>query len=286
MTGASIKLEKVSFSYTTHEPVLQAISLDLAAGCVYGLVGMNGAGKSTLFKAIMGLIAPQQGSIRIDEMPVKKALKQNRIAYVPQTEEIDWNFPVLVEDVVMMGRYGYMNWLRIPKPCDYEAVNQALQQVQLNPLRKRHISELSGGQKKRMFVARALAQNSQIILLDEPFSGVDINTETRLMNLFQHLANTGHLLLVSTHNLGSVPAFCDQVVLLKNKIIAEGKTPHVLTEKNLEVVFGGALRHLTMTGGDLHEDADERGVTVLTDDERPLVLYGKQRRKKRIFSKK
>ncbi len=140
-------------------------------------------------------------------MPISQALKRNLVAYVPQSEEVDWQFPVSVYDVVMMGRYGYMNFLRIPKAIDKQKVQEAMQRVNIEHLAHRQIGELSGGQKKRVFLARALAQQSPIILLDEPFTGVDVKTENAIVDLLQQLREEGHLILVSTHNLGSVPDF-------------------------------------------------------------------------------
>jgi manganese/iron transport system ATP-binding protein len=143
---------------------------------------------------------------------------------VPQSEEVDWNFPVLVEDVVMMGRYGHMNWLRIPKGIVTTMVTSALERVGMSEFRKRQIGELSGGQKKRVFLARALAQEGKIILLDEPFTGVDVKTEDAIVKLLQGLRDEGHIMLVSTHNLGSVPQFCDRAILIKGTVLAEGAT--------------------------------------------------------------
>jgi manganese/iron transport system ATP-binding protein len=208
--------------------------------------------------------------------PAAEALKRNMVAYVPQAEEVDWNFPVLVEDVVMMGRYGHMNFLRQARPADHEAVNQALARVGMTDYRKRQIGELSGGQKKRVFLARALAQDGKVILLDEPFTGVDVTTEETIIALLRELRDEGRLMLVSTHNLGSVPEYCDRVVLLKGTVLAYGPTREVFTQANLERAFGGVLRHFVLGGTDLHDDADARRVSVFTDDERPLVFYGKE----------
>ena len=148
-------------------------------------------------------------------MPVDEALKKNIVAYVPQSEDVDWNFPVLVETVVMMGRYGHMNFLRMPSRADRYKVDEALERVGMSAYRDRQIGELSGGQKKRVFLARSLAQEGRIILLDEPFTGIDVKTEAAIIGLLRELRASGHLMLVSTHNLGSVPDFCDQVVLLQ-----------------------------------------------------------------------
>ncbi len=222
----------------------------------------------------MGLIKPQQGSILLCGLPINQALKQNLVSYVPQSEEVDWQFPVSVYDVVMMGRYGYMNFLRIPKEIDKQKVQEAMRRVDIEHLAHRQIGELSGGQKKRVFLARALAQQSQIILLDEPFTGVDVKTENAIVDLLGELRNEGHLILVSTHNLGSVPDFCDQVVMINRTVLASGKTEETFTQENLELVFGGVLRHVKLLGQDLHDDEDSRAVTVLTDDERPAIFYG------------
>ena len=142
--------------------------------------------------------------------------------------------------------------------------------------RKRQIGELSGGQKKRIFLARALAQQSKVILLDEPFTGVDVKTEDQIMDLLKALREEGKIILVSTHNLGSVPEFCDRTVLINRTVLAEGLTSQVFTPNNLEKTFGGALRHFVLAGVQLHEDDDKRQVMVITDDERPVVLYGEK----------
>ncbi len=207
-------------------------------------------------------------------LPVDEALKRNIVAYVPQSEEVDWNFPVLVEDVVMMGRYGHMNFLRMPTRADRDKVDAALERVGMTAYRSRQIGELSGGQKKRVFLARSLAQEGRIILLDEPFTGIDVATEATIIGLLRELRAAGHLMLVSTHNLGSVPDFCDEVVLLNRTVLAAGPTAQVFTQENLERAFGGVLRRYNLGGAALHTDEDARRVTVLTDDERPLVLYG------------
>lgn len=274
MSAPLIKVDNVSVTYPNGMHALEDVSVALNGGIICGLVGVNGAGKSTLFKCIMGFVKPVAGSVQLAGMGVRDALKQNLVAYVPQTEEVDWNFPVLVEDVVMMGRYGRMGMLRIPSHEDRNAVEEALARVDMLDYRKRQIGELSGGQRKRVFVARALAQGGTIILLDEPFTGVDIKTENALIGLFHDLADEGRLILVSTHNLGSVPSFCDEVILVNRTVIAAGPVETTFTEDNLACAFGGMLRHTALGGHDLHDDEDARGVTVLTDDERPVVFYG------------
>ncbi len=249
---------------------------------ICALVGVNGSGKSTLFKTLMGFLTPSQGSVAIAGRPVKDALKAGLVAYVPQAEEVDWTFPVLVRDVVMMGRYGHMGFLRRPRAADRAAVDEALERVGMSPFAARQIGELSGGQRKRVFLARALAQAAPVILLDEPFTGVDVKTEAAIIAILEELRSQGHLMLVATHNLGSVPDYCDQVVLFDKTVLAYGPTTEIFTEANLAKAFGGVLRHVRLGGADLHDDADQRSVTVLTDDERPLVFYGGERAEKLV----
>ncbi len=272
--GASISVRDLSVTYPNGLTAVRDASFALDPGTICALVGPNGSGKSTIFKAIMGFVRPSRGEVRLCGMPVEEALKKNIVAYVPQSEDVDWNFPVLVETVVMMGRYGHMNFLRMPSRADRYKVDEALERVGMSAYRHRQIGELSGGQKKRVFLARSLAQEGRIILLDEPFTGVDVKTETTIVSLLRELRASGHLMLVSTHNLGSVPDFCDQVVLLNKTVLAAGPTAEVFTQTNLERAFGGVLRNFRLGGAALHDDDDARSVTVLTDDERPLVFYG------------
>jgi manganese/iron transport system ATP-binding protein len=272
--GASISVRDLSVTYPNGFTAVRNASFELDPGSICALVGINGSGKSTIFKAIMGFVKPSSGRVLLCGMPVDQALKKNIVAYVPQSEDVDWNFPVLVETVVMMGRYGHMNFLRMPSRADRYKVDQALERVGMSAYRNRQIGELSGGQKKRVFLARSLAQEGRIILLDEPFTGIDVKTEAAIIGLLRELRTSGHLMLVSTHNLGSVPDFCDRVVLINKTVLAAGPTGEVFTQKNLERAFGGVLRNFELGGRALHDDDDARSVTVLTDDERPLVFYG------------
>lgn len=271
---ASIAVRDLSVTYANGFTAVRDASFSLGPGSICALVGVNGSGKSTIFKSIMGFVKPSKGEVFLSGLPVEEAISQNFVAYVPQSEDVDWNFPVLVEDVVMMGRYGYMNFLRIPSREDRRKVDEALDRVNMSDYRTRQIGELSGGQKKRVFLARALAQEGRIILLDEPFTGIDVTTESAIIELLGELREAGHLMLVSTHNLGSVPDFCDQVVLLDRTVLAAGPTAETFTQKNLERTFGGVLRNFELSGPDLHEDDDARSLNVLTDDERPVVFYG------------
>jgi len=274
---ASLVVRGVTVTYPNGNTALQDASFELGGGTICGLVGVNGSGKSTLFKSIMGFVTPRAGEVRIACLPAAEALKRGLVAYVPQSEDIDWNFPVLVAEAVMMGRYGRMGFLRIPSAEDRRKVDEALERVGMSEFRNRQIGELSGGQKKRVFLARALAQEGLVILLDEPFTGVDVKTEAAIVDLLRELKAQGHLMLVSTHNLGSVPDFCDQVVLVLRTVLAAGPTETTFTQANLERAFGGVLRHFRLDGTALHDDDDRRAVTVLTDDERPVVFYGEAR---------
>lgn len=264
-----IEVTDVTVTYRNGHTALRDASFHIPAGTITALVGVNGAGKSTLFKALMGFVGLAKGDIRVLGMSVREVLKRNLVAYVPQAEEVDWSFPVLVEDVVMMGRYGHMGMLRIARKDDRAAVAAALARVGMTELARRQIGELSGGQKKRVFLARALAQDGRVILLDEPFTGVDVNTEDQIITLLRELRDEGRVMLVSTHNLGSVPEFCDRTVLVKNTVLAYGLTEEVFTQGNLEQAFGGVLRHFMIN----HAIGDEsQRVGIFTDDERPLVI--------------
>ncbi|WEJ33159.1 manganese/iron ABC transporter ATP-binding protein [Devosia sp. SD17-2] len=269
-----IAVNDITVAYRNGTTALKHASFTSPRGSITALVGVNGAGKSTIFKAIMGFVPVVSGSISILGQDGQKAQRNNLVAYVPQAEEVDWNFPVLVEDVVMMGRFGHMNFLRIPRSVDRDKVAAALARVDMSDYAKRQIGELSGGQKKRVFLARALAQEGEVILLDEPFTGVDVKTEDSIIALLRALRDEGKVILVSTHNLGSVPEFCDRTVLVKGTVLAYGPTPEVFTRDRLEEAFGGVLRHFVLGGAGLHDDDDPRRLSVLTDDERPLVLYG------------
>ncbi len=267
MNIVGISASHITVTYRNGHTALRDSSFETPTGSITALVGINGSGKSTLFKAIMGFVRLSRGNITIFDMPVRNALKKNLVAYVPQAEDVDWNFPVLVEDVVMMGRYGHMNFLRQPKDVDYAAVTDALQRVNMLPFRKRQIGELSGGQKKRVFLARAIAQEAKVILLDEPFTGVDVKTEDQIIALLKEMRKSGAVMLVSTHNLGSVPEFCDRTVLIKGTVLGYGPTSEIFTEENLTKTFGGALRHQVVT-----PQQTSAGVDIVSDDEDPLVL--------------
>lgn len=254
----------VTVTYANGHTALRDASFETPVGSITALVGVNGSGKSTLFKAVMGFVPLSAGQVQVLGLPVAQAMRQRLMAYVPQSEEVDWNFPVLVQDVVMMGRYGHMGFMRLPRQADRAAVRQALERVDMSALAGRQIGELSGGQKKRVFLARALAQQARVILLDEPFTGVDVKTESAIIDLLRQLRDEGCVILVSTHNLGSVPEFCDRTALIQGTVLACGPTAEVFTRANLERAFGGVLRHFELP--------QAQGVGIVTDDERPLVL--------------
>ncbi|MEP7457573.1 manganese/iron ABC transporter ATP-binding protein [Phyllobacterium sp. SB3] len=270
--GGGISVKGATVTYRNGHTALHDATFEIPTGTITALVGVNGSGKSTLFKVIMGFVRASQGTISVLRQSVNEALKKNLIAYVPQSEDIDWNFPVLVEDVVTMGRYGHMGMMRIAKAADRQAVSDALARVGMTEFRQRQIGELSGGQKKRVFLARALAQDGRVILLDEPFTGVDVKTEESIITLLRALRDEGRVILVSTHNLGSVPEFCDRTVLLNRTVLAYGPTTETFTQANLERTFGGVLRHFNF---DAPKAGEGRAVGVITDDERPFVLYEK-----------
>lgn len=261
----SLAVEHVSVTYPNGHQAIRDVTFTLQGRTVCALVGVNGSGKSTLFNTIMGIIRPQSGSVRVNGLPVAQAMRQNGIAYVPQSENIDWHFPILVKDVVMLGRYGHMGMLRRPRAADREAVAAALERLGIADLAERQIGALSGGQKKRVFLARALAQQSRIILLDEPFTGVDAKTEFAVMELLKNLRDEGYLMLVSTHNLGAVPQYCNEVVLINRELIAHGDIHEIYTVDNLERAFGSVLKNIG-----LGEVAPQ--VRIVSDDEHPAVF--------------
>ncbi|ASU83952.1 ABC transporter [Nocardiopsis gilva YIM 90087] len=217
---------------------LDGVDLALTPGRVCGLLGTNGSGKSTLFKTILGLVAAERGRVRLHGHDPAAARKAGLVGYVPQSEQVDWAFPVRVVDVVMMGRYGHMGITRRPRRADREAVAEALERTDLTGLAHRQIGALSGGQRKRAFVARGIAQGASVFLLDEPFAGVDKRSEATIVEVLRAMRDDGHTLLVSTHDLASVPEFCDEAVLLQRRVIAQGGPEEVLTPDRLFEAFG------------------------------------------------
>lgn len=235
----AIAVDGLSVSYGG-VAALDSVSFVLERAQVCGLIGVNGSGKSTLFRFLMGLVPAQHGSVSLFGRGSPAARKERLVAYVPQSEDVDWNFPVSVQDVVMMGRYAHMGTLRLPSRADRAAVDSALERVGLTELRTRQIGELSGGQKKRAFVARGIAQDAQLLLLDEPFAGVDKSSEAMMVGLLRELKDEGRTALVSTHDLAGLPHLCDRAILLHQRILAEGTPESVLTSANLARAFGPA----------------------------------------------
>lgn len=217
---------------------LDDVSVSVEPARVTGLIGMNGSGKSTLFKSILGLVRPASGTVTVDRGDPASARKRGRIGYVPQSEDVDWAFPVSVRDVVMMGRYGRQGVLRRARQEDRDAVAEALERVELTDLADRQIGQLSGGQRKRAFVARGIAQGAGILLLDEPFAGVDKRSEATIVRLLRELAAAGSTVLVSTHDLHALPSLADEAVLLLRRVLFHGPVAEALEPEQLARAFG------------------------------------------------
>ncbi|MCA1187503.1 MULTISPECIES: metal ABC transporter ATP-binding protein [unclassified Saccharopolyspora] len=233
----SVQARHVTVSYR-EALALDDVSVDIASGQVCGLLGVNGSGKSTLFKALMGLVRPDRGEIRLLGRDPKRARRDGLVAYVPQSEAIDATFPVTVADVVLMGRYGRMGITRRARPADRAAVAEALDRVGLTDLARNPIGALSGGQRKRAFVARGIAQGAELLLLDEPFAGVDKGSEAMIADLLRGLRDEGRTIMISTHDLAGAPALCDEAVLLHQRVLAHGPVDDVLAPEVLARTFG------------------------------------------------
>ena len=225
------------------KPVLWGIDLKVPKGKLVGIVGPNGAGKSTLIKAAMGLVPPSSGWVKIFGKPYTE--NRRRVGYVPQRESVDWDFPVTVMDVVMMGRYGHVGWFKRPKKADKEIARDCLDKVKMLPFANRQISNLSGGQQQRVFLARALAQESDVYFMDEPFAGVDAATESAIITLLHELREKGKTLLVVHHDLPTARNYFDQLLLLNMRVVAYGDTEDVFTYELLQKTYGGRLTILS-----------------------------------------
>jgi manganese/zinc/iron transport system ATP- binding protein len=252
--GSPPPLEVHDLTVAYHKkPVLWGIDLVVPPGKLVGIVGPNGAGKSTLIKAAMGLLPLSSGWVKIFGQPVEKNLV--RIGYVPQRESVDWDFPVSVMDVVLMGRYGRLGLVRRPSKVDREVARQCLDKVKMLPYANRQISNLSGGQQQRVFLARALAQESDLYFMDEPFSGVDAATETAIVALLQELKNRGKTLLVVHHDLVTAKEYFDMLLLLNMRVVAFGPTSEVFTTELLQKTYGGRLTILSEVAEAVSEKA-------------------------------
>jgi manganese/zinc/iron transport system ATP- binding protein len=225
------------------KPVLWGIDLSVPKGKLVGIIGPNGAGKSTLIKAIMGLLPPASGWVKIFGKPYKENIRM--VGYVPQRESVDWDFPVNVMDVVLMGRYGHLGLLRRPGKKDYDIAKDCLEKVKMLPFANRQIANLSGGQQQRVFLARALAQESELYLMDEPFSGVDAATESAIITLLHELKERGKTILVVHHDLPTAKSYFDMLLLLNMRVVAFGPTEEVFTRELLQTTYGGRLTILS-----------------------------------------
>lgn len=237
-----LEIHDLTVSYDQN-PVLWNVDLSLPAGSLVGILGPNGAGKSTLIKAIMGLIAPTSGYVKIFDKPLNDV--RARISYVPQRESVDWNFPASVRDVVMMGTYGKLGLFRRPGKREKELAMESLEQVGMTGFAKRQISELSGGQQQRVFIARALAQEADLYLMDEPFAGVDMATETAIFQLLRDMASAGKTVIVVHHDIHSAMNFFDWLIMLNLHLVASGPKETVMNEEMLRKTYGGKLNLLT-----------------------------------------
>jgi manganese/iron transport system ATP-binding protein len=243
----TLSVEHLSLRYESGL-VLENITFQVPRGERLAIVGPNGAGKSTLFKAIAGVIRTDQGMISVHGY---EASRHICIAYVPQRSQVDWNFPVTVADVVMMGRIGKMGLFRQARPEDWATVRQALQMVNLEDMAKRQISQLSGGQQQRMFIARALVQEAELMLMDEPLTGLDVNSQEDIFTVLDQLKERGVAVLVALHDLKLAAERFDRVMLLNHRIIGLGKAEEVFDDTKLLLAYDGRLRVVPTDQGDL-----------------------------------
>lgn len=244
-TTLAIEVHDLTVAYR-EKPVLWDIDLEVPAGVLMAIVGPNGAGKSTLIKAMLGLVRPAAGEVLIQGERYTR--RRTRVAYVPQRGSVDWDFPTTVLDVVTMGRYGALGWLRRPGRAEREMALAALDQVGMVDFGRRQISQLSGGQQQRVFLARALVQDANLYLMDEPFQGVDAKTERAIVAVLHGLREAGKTVLAVHHDLETVPEYFDSVLLLNVRRVAVGPVGEVFTEENLRTTYGGRAPLLTRGG--------------------------------------
>jgi len=235
----AIEVRHLTVSYGP-VPALLDVSLSIPAGQLIGVIGPNGSGKSTLIKAILGFVRPVFGEVLIFGQPAERA--KGRVAYVPQRGSVDWDFPVTVREVALMGRFGRVRWWREPSAEDYRAADEALEMVRMTPYRDRQIGQLSGGQQQRVFMARAMAQGADILLLDEPFSGVDAATERAILDVLERTKAGGRTLIVVHHDLATAAEYFDMIALVKQRLYAFGPTAAVLQADLLAEVYEGRLQ--------------------------------------------
>jgi manganese/zinc/iron transport system ATP- binding protein len=257
---AAIEVTDLTVAYRD-TPVLWDVDMSVPRGVLMAIVGPNGAGKTTLIKAILGLVRVAAGQTLIEGKPY--AEQRRLVGYVPQRGSVDWDFPTSVLDVVMMGRYGTLGWLRRPGKRERDLALEALQKVQMQDFAHRQISQLSGGQQQRVFLARALVQDAQIYFMDEPFVGVDAVTERAIVTLLQDLRAAGKTVVVVHHDLQTVPEYFDGVTLLNVRKIASGPVAEIFTEENLRATYGGRIAFLgggNGNGGSRGADVPERAI--------------------------
>jgi manganese/zinc/iron transport system ATP- binding protein len=239
-----ITVRNLTISYHK-KPAIKGINLNIDEGTIIGIIGPNGAGKSTLLKGILGLLPIDTGEVKVYGKPIKESLK--KIAYIPQREQFDWDFPITVYDVVMMGRYPHLSLFGTPGENDKKIVTESLEKVEMQSYRNTQIRNLSGGQQQRIFLARALAQQSGIYFMDEPFVGVDAKTEKAIFNLIKELKESGKTILIVHHDLGKVTDYFDRLIMINQTLIAYGDTKEVFTKENVQRTYGGRLTILQKT---------------------------------------
>ncbi len=237
-----IQIHDMTIAYH-RKPVLWDVDLDVPEGQLVGIIGPNGAGKSTMITAIMDLLPKASGWVRIYGQPYERMRRS--VGYVPQRESVDWDFPISALEVVTMGRYGLLGWMRRPRREDRRAAEEALDKVGMGDFAGRQISQLSGGQQQRVFLARALAQDTRIYLMDEPFAGVDATTEQAIIDILMELRALGRTILCVHHDLQTVTRYFDWVIMLNMRVVASGPTAEVFSEENLHKTYGGRLTVLS-----------------------------------------
>jgi manganese/zinc/iron transport system ATP- binding protein len=242
----AIEVTDLTIAYRD-KPVLWDVDMDVPAGILMAIIGPNGAGKTTMIKSILGLIKPAAGQILVYGKPFVE--QRHLVGYVPQRGSVDWDFPTSVLDVVMMGRYGALGWLKRPGAPERAAALDALDKVGMKAFAERQISQLSGGQQQRVFLARALVQDAQLYFMDEPFQGVDATTERAIVTLLQELRSAGKTVVVVHHDLQTVPEYFDWVTMLNVRRIASGPVRDVFTEQNLRLTYGGKVAFLSEKNG-------------------------------------
>jgi manganese/zinc/iron transport system ATP- binding protein len=238
MSPTALEIHDMTVAYH-RRPVLWDVDLTVPEGKLVGIVGPNGAGKTTLIKAALGLVPLASGKVEIYGRPYRE--QRHLVGYVPQRESVDWDFPVTVRDVVLMGTYGRLGWFRRPGRKDRELADRCLDEVGMRPFNRRQIRQLSGGQQQRVFLARALAEQAKLYFLDEPFSGVDAATETAIVTLLQTMRSQNKTVFVVHHDIQTVREYFDWVILLNMRLVACGPVDQVFTPENLQKTYGGRL---------------------------------------------